>query len=92
MNDVADVENVKPLKEDLEESIEEEELPDLYQGKKSRTGLCCCSHLLFTWVTPIVNFTSKYGKLEVEYYGDLNDSDRAEVALKRMENAWEAKK
>lgn len=48
--------------------------------------------LLFTWVTPIVNFAKRHGKLEVEYYGDLNDSDRVETALKRLEDAWDARR
>lgn len=86
------IDEVSPLKEDMSATQDEEEpLPDLYQGKKSRANRCCCNVLLFTWVTPIVNFTKKYGKLEVDFYGELNDEDRVEIALKKLENAWEAK-
>lgn len=67
-------------------------LPLLYQGTKPRAKLCCCSSLFFTWVTAIINFTKEYGKLEVEYLGELNDEDRVEIHLERLERAWDSEK
>ena len=71
---------------DKEDKEEEKEIPKLFEGKKVRYNASWCSKIFVSWVEPLVRYANlKDGKLSIEKYGELEESEKVGVYFEKLE-------
>ena len=48
--------------------------------------------MFFTWVKPLIRFTNRNKKLNIEMLGDIRDRDDVEIHVANLEKVWDVYK